>query len=213
LTTRIENRIIALAGLFQAANQVAVLAKDGTCDKFSTQPLIDSLFVFDADETLDIYGNELANLHTGLTLLSDLSNKKSEKIYTESTRYALNILIIEKQLHKNPEMLKVIHSRLTHMDFNQTHFSSGNSNLESKLSGLYQDTFSTLKFRIHVSGNMDHLTQTQISDKIRSLLFAGVRSAMLWRQLGGTKWQIIFKRSEIEKVSSQLLKQISTTQH
>ncbi|HKM37225.1 MAG TPA: DUF489 family protein, partial [Thiopseudomonas sp.] len=30
--------------------------------------------------------------------------------------------------------------------------------------------------------------------KVRALLFAGIRSARLWRQLGGRRWHLLTKR-------------------
>ena len=53
------------------------------------------------------------------------------------------------------------------------------------------------------------MKQTTTSDRIRTLLLAGIRSAMLWRQLGGNKWQIIFGRGEIERQSRVLLDDIN----
>ncbi len=44
---------------------------------------------------------------------------------------------------------------------------------------------------------MRHLQQTDNAAKIRALLLAGIRSARLWRQLGGHRWQLIFSRRKL----------------
>ena len=44
---------------------------------------------------------------------------------------------------------------------------------------------------------MRHLQQTDTAAKIRALLLAGIRSARLWRQLGGHRWQLIFSRRKL----------------
>jgi high frequency lysogenization protein len=213
LSDRNEERIIALAGVFQAAGIVAELAKTGTCDMDTYNTLLNSLFNFNPSSTLDVYGNNIQHLHQGLTVLSQISNNQLGQDNAETIRYALSLLALQKQLDKNPGMLDVISSRLNHINYNKTHFSDNNSDIASSISGLYQDTISTLKFRIQVTGNMLHLKNTPVSDKIRVMLFSGIRSAMLWRQLGGTKWQIIFGRGNIEKYSKDLLEDIAQSRH
>jgi high frequency lysogenization protein len=44
---------------------------------------------------------------------------------------------------------------------------------------------------------MRHLQQSDNAAKIRALLLAGIRSARLWRQLGGHRWQMIFSRRKM----------------
>jgi len=204
-----QERVIALAAVFECAYLVAQLAKNGQCDNDSTITLMQSLFVFNPENTTDVYDNKLDHLVDGLTTISTLSSNRPNDNTAEVIRYGLSILALQKQLDKNPQMLDIIRARLNHLEFNKTHFSNDPHQIFSSVSGLYQDTLSTLKFRIQVNGNMNHLKQTSISDKVRTLLFAGIRSAMLWRQLGGNKWQIIFGRSDIENISKELLLTLS----
>lgn len=203
-----QQRLIALAAVFESAYLVAQLAK-GESHNDAIATLIHSLFVFNPDSTADVYDNKLHHLNDGLLVLSKLSNNRTDDNSVEVIRYALSLLALQKQLDKDPQMLDIIRARLNHIEFNKTHFSNDILQLTSSISGLYQDTISTLKFRIQVSGDMNHLQQTAVSDKVRTLLFAGIRSAMLWRQLGGNKWQIIFGRGDIEKISRELLEKLS----
>ena len=162
---RQQERAMALAGLFQAANCVAKLAEqNGQHNEADFTIATESLFIFDPKDSLDVYGGDLRNLHQGLTLLSKLSDKGFSKDFGETVRYALSLLAVEKQLRKQPDMLNVISSRLKHAQFNQQNFSDNETQLTSSLSGLYQDTISTLKLRIQVTGNMQHLTQTAVSE-------------------------------------------------
>ena len=62
---------------------------------------------------------------------------------------------------------------------------------------LYQDTLSTLRQRIQVHGDMRNVQQPNNASKIRALLLAGIRSARLWRQLGGHRWQLVFSRRKL----------------
>ena len=218
---------VALAAMYQAVDCVIDIAHQGQSEIHDTRPLIDSLFCFEPEQTMDIYGNRLEHLHRGLKLLSSLSKPEDQKRANKLTRFIVNIVSIEKQLSKQPQMLSVIHSRLNHMQFHQqhfsllhdkpdaTHFSEGDqlgqandyNALYKSLAGLYQDTISTLQFRIQVTGNMQYLSQSQYADQIRALLFSGIRAAMLWRQLGGSRWQLIVKRRVIESDAQRLLMQ------
>lgn len=200
---------IALAAIFQAAQCVTDLSKTGICDQFSYKALIDSLFILEPASTLDIYEGDIRNLEPGLSLLLNLSEHRFNPEFADCTRYALSMIAVQKKMTKNTEMMNTISHRLKHMQFNQQHFAEDSSDLASRISSLYQDSISTLAFRIRVTGNMQHLTETLISDKIRVMLFAGIRATMLWRQLGGSKLQLLFGRSRIEKQCQLLLQEIN----
>ena len=45
-----------------------------------------------------------------------------------------------------------------------------------------------------VSGEPHHLSDPKNANKIRALLLAGMRSAVLWRQLGGNRLQLLLAR-------------------
>ena len=53
---------------------------------------------------------------------------------------------------------------------------------------------------------MRYLQQSANAAKIRTLLFAGVRAARLWRQLGGSRWQLVFGRRKLLKELYPLLR-------
>jgi len=202
-----QEQTIALAAIMQAAELVYDIAENGKAEPVLSQALINSLFVFNPESTLSIYNDNLKHLSLGLDTLAKLSNPVNVKRFNKVSRYAVSLVSLEKDLAKQTQMLEVIRSRLKHVSFNQQHFiEDGDYNaIHANLSGIYQDTISTLRFRIQVTGNMSLLTQSQNSDHIRSLLFAGVRAAMLWRQLGGSRWHLVFKRGQLEKNAQQLL--------
>ena len=73
------------------------------------------------------------------------------------------------------------------------------------LGGLYADTISHLRPRIMVQGNPHYLGQAGVVSEIRALLLAAVRSAMLWRQLGGSQWHFLLaRRAMVDAVVRQL---------
>jgi len=70
-----------------------------------------------------------------------------------------------------------------------------------ELSNIYQNTLSTFEPRIVVNGENVYLTDKIHAARIRTALFAGVRSTILWRQLGGSKLKLFINK---RKFSNQI---------
>ena len=73
------------------------------------------------------------------------------------------------------------------------------------LATLYQDTISTLPFRIQVQGKVEHLQDERIANRIRALLLAGIRFAVLWHQIGGRPWHLFVLRGRINRIATSML--------
>ena len=71
----------------------------------------------------------------------------------------------------------------------------------------YQRTISELSPRIMVNGEQIHLTNLENANKIRALLLAGIRSVVLWKQCGGSRFKFFFTRGKILAEAQQLLKE------
>ncbi len=78
------------------------------------------------------------------------------------------------------------------------------------LATLYQDTISKLTFRIHVKGNIEFLKDPRVAESIRALLLAGIRSSLLWHQLGGRRWHLIVYKKSIRDCVSQVRRKLMT---
>jgi high frequency lysogenization protein len=52
---------------------------------------------------------------------------------------------------------------------------------------------------------MQRLQNENLAAKIRVLLFAGVRAAVLWQQCGGKRWHLLFQRKRISADLKRLL--------
>lgn len=203
--TTINNQTIALAGVLQSAHLVDKIACTGSAPAESFNPLINSLFQFDAKSPAAVYGG-LPNLKLGLQLINDLLAGNNSNEYRTTVRYALGILHLQNKLASNPELLQIIRNRLEHTAFKAEHFSDNVHGITSSLASIYQDTVSTFKFRIQVNGSLQQLQNPVNADHIRALLLAGIRSAVLWRQSGGKRWHLLFKRQQLLKASRELLK-------
>jgi len=74
-----------------------------------------------------------------------------------------------------------------------------------KIAALYTETISTLSPRIVVQGRPQHLQIDRTVHWIRTLLFASLRSAVLWRQLGGGRFSLMFGRKKMLEEARSLL--------
>jgi high frequency lysogenization protein len=189
-------QVVALAAMVQAASIVDRVSKSGDYNNTELEPLIGSLFDFEPSSVSDIYGG-LEGIKPGLTKLVSIFGAESKPEQHEITRYVLRILYLERKLAKSKDMLAIIRSRLAHTAFKKKHFSGHINETCQSISAVYQDTVSTFRYRIQVTGNPLHLRNNRNADIIRTAIFAGVRSAFLWRQCGGRRWKIILQRKDI----------------
>ena len=47
-----------------------------------------------------------------------------------------------------------------------------------------------------VNGHGGHLQNPRVANKIRALLLAGIRATLLWYQVGGSRWGLLWSRKK-----------------
>lgn len=198
---------LALAGVFQSAALVEQLSKSGYIPQKPFAASVESLFQMNPDSTEAVYGG-IENMELGLTVLADILHHHKNNDYRDSLRYVMGVLHLQKKLSANKTMITTVGERLDKAKHQVDHFGSVHDNVIANLADIYSQTLSTFRFRIQVSGDYNYLQQTRIANQIRALLFAGIRSSMLWRQLGGKRWQVIFSRKKLSNEADLLLKEI-----
>jgi high frequency lysogenization protein len=201
-----NDRTIALAGIFQAAALVHQLATTGRINNKDLETAVRSLFSQNPKGVTDVYG-EVQSLLTGLERLSNTLKRNPSKEGNEIVRYVMGIVHLQKKLMQQPKMLSLIGTRLEQAQQQADVFEPTHENVIASLADIYTSTLSTFSFRIQVSGDYNYLQQARIGNQIRVLLFSGIRSAILWRQLGGSRLQVIIKRKAIIETTDTLIKQ------
>lgn len=208
--------MLALAGIFQSAYLVLKIARTGIHPQDSFETAISSLFVFNPDDTTEVYG-KVENLMTGLRLCSEiLSRKGAMDGPTENfeiLRYSLSLLQLERKLSHQPRMLEHIGEQLQEIARQANHFSCTHQQVLSNLADLYQETLSTLPLRIQVRGEMTYLQNPINISKVRALLLAGIRSAVLWHQLGGRRWHLLMSRKRLRESVSRQMDRVASVLH
>ncbi len=203
----LTNQSIALAGLSQAVQSVRNLAKTGTTDADDLETCISSLLKINADSVPDVYGG-LEKLGSGLTLL-ERQMGPSDSVDTELARYGAALVYLEGRYRRLDGMQKAIRSGLERATAQAAHFGIAHENVMASIADLYQNNISKINPRIMVMGDPAYLENPAIANKIRALLLAGIRSAWLWHQCGGSKFSFLLSRRKIREEARRLLQSLS----
>ena len=207
-----RDRVLALAGAFQASRLVQQLAREGRCDQEAMRSTVASVFKIDAASTEDVFGGA-QGVRLGLTILRDRLLEGTDTEDVELARYVVALLQLETVLQRHRVVLdairKGIEAAQTQMKFFESSGEDDNEGvhprLAEKLADVYTQTVSTLTPRIMVNGEHGYLNNTLIAAKVRTALLAGIRAAVLWRQVGGNRWQLLIGRKKIASEAGAIL--------
>lgn len=189
-----EQRVLALAGMLQALRQVRLIAETGQAEAAVVASAIDSVFRIDADSPQAVYGGETA-LRPGLLLLRGYFNSdgKDELL----PRLALAVIQLERRFVRDAAMAQQVHDGVVALASTATRLGNQHPEVLAALGSLYTDTISQLRPRVMVQGNPHYLGQAGVVAEIRAMLLAALRSAVLWRQLGGSLWDFVLRRRDL----------------
>ena len=186
-------RLLALGGLVQALQQVRRIADTGEADAAVLATALDSVFRIDAATPSAVYGGETA-VRPGLLLLRDyFRNEARDELLP---KLALSVMQLERRFSRDA-MAQQVHDALLKLEPTQAQLGSSHPQVMSALGSLYADTISHLRPRVLVQGNPHYLGQAAVVAEIRAVLLAALRSAVLWRQLGGSLWDFILHRKSM----------------
>jgi high frequency lysogenization protein len=196
-----HDRVIALAGAMQAADLVRGIARHGQVNPDDAETCLASLIRIDASSSAEVYGS-VDRLRPGLRLLEQQLNNPRDM---ELTRYVVTLLRLERQLSKREDLLRLIRAGIEDLIGNLAHFPVAHSNTIARFADIYLKTLSTLSPRIMVNGDPVHLNNPENANRIRALLLAGVRAAILWRQSGGGRLTLLLRRNALLREARLLL--------
>ena len=200
----IEDRMLALAGLAQALKQVRQIAETGQADSAVLQTALDSVFRIDATSPTEIYGDARA-VAPGMQLLFDYFANEGDARDALLPRLALSVMQLERRFVREGATASKVQEGLLALSPTAERLGSTHPEVLASLGTLYADTVSHLRPRVMVQGNPHYLGQAAIVSEIRAVLLAALRSAVLWRQLGGSLWDFALRRRAlVGSVRSQL---------
>ena len=193
------------------------IANKGQCDSQILSSCLGSLLHDNADDIEEIYGG-LTHLKPGLSALMynlgggqlDPSGRPKNM---ESTRYSINILHLQRKLMLNRGVYGALMKGIQETQGKLEFFELSHPNIIASLAEIYTNTISKLGPRIMIKGGQSFLAVPDNAAKIRALLLAAIRAALLWDQAGGGRWKLLLERSKMQKQADQLLAEISSNHY
>ncbi|MCH7371275.1 MULTISPECIES: high frequency lysogenization protein HflD [Aeromonas] len=201
MSDKFQDRTMAFAGICQAAYLVQKVARDGSCDEASLRESLQSVLVTNPKQPLEVFGSHLAIRDGYRALVEQLgtSNQKN----AELTRYVVSLIALERKLAKRKDILNMLGERIGQIGRQQQHFDLLDEQILANMASIYSDLISPIGPRIQIAGTPLFLQQPLVQHKVRALLLAGIRACVLWRQLGGSRTQIIFARKKMVELAKR----------
>ena len=196
--TRNEERALALAGLLQACHLAGGIAARGMADQNSLVGSLEAVFVTNPETTRDVYRSG-DGVRTGLRLIMEILGDLRLSEHGNTIRYAMAVLALEKRLKSSPEVMRALGAGISAVQEHRTAHGLAVADEEclSRLSDLYEQTLGRSEPRIRIFGLQKHLTNRINQGRIRALLMAALRAAVLWRQLDGRVSQCLLGRRRL----------------
>ena len=199
----VDDRILALAGMAQALQQVRRVAETGQSDNRVVRTAMDSVLRIDAPSVPAVYGGREA-LGNGLRLLhNQLSGDNADKALG---KLSLSVLQVERRFAGSTDTIDKVRQGLLRLQrLAQMNDDAAHADVLLATGNLYAETISQLRPRIMVQGNPHYLGQAGVVAEIRALLLAALRSAHLWRQTGGSYLDfLLYRKRLLDAVQSAL---------
>jgi len=206
--SEIHDRCLALAGICQASAEVRRIGRDGNAGTHALNTTLRSLFVFDSDTVANVYGGARA-LEGGLRALRNLLTQQRDRSSAEITRYALSLVALERKVSGTSGVLEAIHWELLELVESELHQPPFQPAALHRIADIYLRHVSRAGPRIMVQGEPSYLKADGNPERIRALLLGGLRSVVLWRQLGGSRLSLMLGRRALTTATDQILATIT----
>ena len=202
-----EKRVLALAGIVQAIHLIIGAANSGMVSQDSFEKSLKCIFVQNPGSIAEVYGGT-QDITLGLNLLRDILNKFDPEAHGDLVRYSLAVMSLERAFVKQPDKLRALGADITRIDQNrmlQPEQSGVDEDTVASLADVYERVVGQVQPRIKVSGNRSHLQNIANVQRIRALLLSALRSAVLFDQVGGRRWQLLLMRGNYKKAISNYI--------
>ena len=193
---RQERRTRAGASRYYA--EVSKAAKSGMLSQSSLESSLNSIFVVNPTDAIEVYDG-IQGVSLGVKLLHEVMVELRLLEHADLLRYSMALITLERSLAGRQGALQEVEQKISDIDEHWREVSppSLDESVIAALEDLYQGTIGQLGPNIQILGKRHHLENTSNVNRIRALLLSGIRSAVLWRQLGERKWHFIFSYGSI----------------
>ena len=204
----LPSRCIAFAAMSQAAYMVNKIATTGLCPDINAfEASLNSILLLNSDSPLDIYGGYSGIALGFKTAIEQLDNSTGKRDM-QVTKYMIGMMSLERKLMEDTSTLDLLDERIIQIQRQLADFSVTDESVLRNFDSIYKELISNLGPKIQVNGQPNYLQQAHNQQKIRALLLAGVRAAVLWRQLGGKRRQLVLSRRAMVAQMKQDLQRV-----
>jgi high frequency lysogenization protein len=209
-----RDQVIALSGLFQSSMLVYQLANKDSHDEYALQQSSLSVLRINANSVEQVFSS-VRGVGMGCETVDQVFSGRLGSISRHVFQYAVSMHQLGLKLESFPHVSDVVQQRLEELarEFQIETIANGNgldeeqaAHLYEELAALYAKTISTLEPRIMVHGSQGKLNNPMTVNRVRSALFAGIRAAFLWHQVGGRRWQLMLHRRSYQSMAKRLLR-------
>lgn len=212
---------IALAALFQSALQIHSIARLGTVDEHAIAPLMRALIITNPEEVSDIYNPQ--RLLPGLNNLP-LIFGQAEKVNderAEMVQIAYRIMALEGSLTKQQAVLAQLDRKVDQLRDDVLRIHSNYETAPDNIvldyeiikmySKIYSDIISPNFPKLIIYGEEQFLRRVEFQEMIRALLLSGIRACLLWYQVGGRRYSLLFKQKELAACATNIINNNNTS--
>lgn len=207
MKNNIKDQTLALASMMQCAQLIQQIASTGNINQPAFEASMDTLFQFKSATSLAIFG-DLSALITGFKGIISFDKNSAKEPDRIVLYYVLSMLKLATKITKDQALIDKLQAGLKLIKQQSQQFDLSVTTTSHKIDLLYLDNISHLKPRIMVQGDPRYLSPAVNTSKVRTLLFSGIRAAFLWRQLGGSKWSLLFSKKKYIKQAVDYLKTV-----
>jgi high frequency lysogenization protein len=193
------NQTLAVAGLMHACWLVRQTARGHRVEEHQLAMALAPVFQLEPPSVAAVYGDNESQ-HAMLSVLKSQLGGHTDGRDLEITRYAATLLHLERKASRDKALMDRLRSGIEQAQTQLEHFEITHENVIGRLADIYRDTVSTLR----PQGEASLLTDARNANRVRALLLAGVRSAVLWRQCGGSRLQLILGRQRLLRATHEL---------
>lgn len=215
MSTNTYAETIALAGVFQSAAQIQTVARFGKVDESAIAPLMRALVITNPNTVEDIYNP--STMIPGLTqLLTSLYPKEAaQPKNAELIKIAFSIMSLETNLERQSMVLKQLDSEVDKLRDQVLAMHPNYETAENNVlvdydviklySGIYSGLISPNFPKLIIYGEESYLSRSEFQLMIRALLLSGIRASMLWHQMGGKRYSLMFHYKNIIECARQII--------
>lgn len=199
----LRERTLALGGVFHGCALAHQVAATGQITEQALQRAVDTVLDTNAPTVEAVYGQP-GHIGEGLNCIVNMRGSGNAYI----NRYVIGVMTLERILRKKPETNEQLAAGIAKAGEQAEYFgSSGHESVVGALAELYRTLISPIGPRIMVNGEAVYLENPRHANQIRALLLVSLRSAVLWRQIGGSRLSLIFGYRKVVAEAESLLRE------